>query len=354
MKENRNLIYPLPISEVNKERLMERMSFFAGYKIEKINLKSAAEYAGVIKALWEYRTVGPAIVNDQEIQSSALVAYLIGLPECLSFAFRQAHGIQRFEIEEVGKGNKPNQKYLFSITDVEFDEDCIILFGIAKNNNGKEKEYLIYWFLDNFEFYSSYVHDRKPRNRVFVDLSEKAKNRLSVILKYAYKYLKCTDEVMLSKLTELLTGERVKKPSRQLFVTLNRELHHMDIDDNRKELICQVLRKSFHRLVQTSRERQGGLFVQDSDGIFQLSIENIVPCSDKKGLRCQGLREFIDEPWKNYRINLEYDYKKNVIQVFDNEWLFPTSALIWEETPNNLKEIKNFRRCINMFYNSSK
>lgn len=39
MKKNRKLLYPVPIAEVNKEGLMERMSLFIGRKIEKNRLK---------------------------------------------------------------------------------------------------------------------------------------------------------------------------------------------------------------------------------------------------------------------------------------------------------------------------
>lgn len=67
-----------------------------------------------------------------------------------------------------------------------------------------------------------------------------------------------------------------------------------------------------------------------------------------------GLREYIEEPWKNYRLNLEYDYKKNEILVFNKEWSSQIGMLTWVETPNNLMEIKNWRRCINVYFNASK
>ena len=353
MKKNRNLLYPLPIAEVNEEKLMRRMSLFIGQEVEKINLKFAAEYVGIVNALWEYRTIEPVTLNGEEIHRASLAAYVMGQSESLSFAFRYAHGVQRFDIKEIGK--KGTSEFLFSVTDVEFYEDHIVFFGIAKDKDThKEKEYLVYWFLDNFEFYSSPIQHRKLGNRVIFDLTEVVANKLSRIVRYAYRYLKRTDEVKLSKLTELLTGKCINKPNKQMFIALNKELQLEDNSDERKNFISDVLQKSFHRFVQTSLEGQDGLFVQDSEGIFQLSMENIVPTSDKKGFRFQGLREYTEEPWKNYRINLEYDYKKNEIFIYDKEWFSSIGKLTWEDTLSNLKEIKNFRRCINIYYRALK
>jgi hypothetical protein len=79
MKKSRNLLYPVPIAEVNKEGLMERMSLFIGHKIEKIDLNSAAEYAGMVKALWEIRDIETPAINGHEIHPAKLVAYVMGL-----------------------------------------------------------------------------------------------------------------------------------------------------------------------------------------------------------------------------------------------------------------------------------
>ena len=62
----------------------------------------------------------------------------------------------------------------------------------------------------------------------------------------------------------------------------------------------------------------------------------------------------VEVPLKNYRLNLEYDYKKNEILVFNKEWSSQIGMLTLVETPNNLMEIKNWRRCINVYFNASK
>lgn len=354
-KKNRNLLYALPIAELDEAKQLGRASKIVGHKVEKFNLVTAAEYKGIIEAYWECRKFAHLITEDGDASLARLVAWVTDIPEMLSFAFRHAHGIQRFHITEIGKRNKPNTEYDFSVTDFEFYEEYIVFFGIAKNcETQKEKEYLTYLFLDQLDFYESDILIRKLRNKVHFELTEVAAKRLSTIIMYAYKYLKRADEVRLSKQTELLTGKRIKKTGKQMFITLNKALQDSDLTEERREVVIQTLETAFHRFVQTSRETQNGLYVQDNDGVFQLNMEEIRPCTNKKGLRCLGLREYADRPWDNYRMNLEYDFKENTLSIYDKDWNKVIGYLSWEETPDNVGEIKNLRRRINSYFNAKK
>jgi len=351
MKNNRNLLYPIPISEIDEDKMRARISKILGRTIDKINLQIAAEHNGILSAYWECKNIDPLKIDGEEIHPAALVAYLTQCPESLSLAFRHAHGIQRFNIMEMGKKNKSNKEYKFAVTDFEFHEDMILMFGEAKNQEARtEKEYLVCLDLDRFEFFKLDILGREVCNKVFFDNSISESKRLSTIIMYAYKYMKRSDEIRLSKLTELLTGTFVKKPGKQMFEVLNRSLKNPDIDENRKELILNTLETAFHRYVQTSKERNPGFYVQDKEGSFILEMEEIRPCKEKKGLRCRGLRVYDNAPWNNYRMNIEYDYKTNSISVYNDDWQKQKGILQWEETDNNNAEIKNLRRCINCYY----
>lgn len=354
-KKNRNLLYALPIAEVDEAKLLNRTCKIIGHNVEKFNLAVAAEYKGIIEAFWECWNFEHLIVDGEEASLATIAAWHSQIPVILSFAFRNAHGIQRFRITEIGKNNKPNTEYDFSVTDFEVNEDSIVFFGTAKNSEThEEKEYLTYLFLDQFAFFKSDIQVRKLRNAVYFELSQITEKRLATIIKYGYKYLKRADEVRLSKQTELLTGERIRKPGKRMFIALNNALQSYDLDEERQKVIEHTLETAFHRFVQTSRERKQGLYVQDNEGVFQLNMEEIRPCADKKGLRCQGLRSFEERPWDNYQMNLEYDFKENTLSVFDKSWNKVVGRLTWEQTANNLEEIKNFRRCINSFQNAKK
>ena len=281
-KKNRNLLYALPIAEVDEGKLLNHTSKLVGHEVEKFNLVTAAEYKGNIEAYWECRKFEPLYIDGEEVSLAALAAWHTKIPELLSFAFRHAHGIQRFHITEVGKKNRSNTEYDFSATDFEFYEDSIVLFGLAKNRETyEEKEYLVYLFLEQFEFYNSDIQIRKLRNSVRCELTQVAAKRLSTLIMYAYKYLKHADEVRLSKLTELFTGEYIKKPGKQMFIALNKTLQTHDLPEERQAVVKQTLETAFHRFVQTSRERKNGLDVQDNEGVFQLNMEEIRPCTDK-------------------------------------------------------------------------
>lgn len=354
-KIDRNLLYPIPIAELDETKLLNRASKIIGHNVEKFNLATAAEYKGIAEAYFDCRKLKQLNIDGEETSPVSTYVYCTKIPEVLSFAFRHDHGIQRFHITEIGKRNKPNTKYEFSVTDFEFYEDQIIFFGIAKNSEThEEKEYLTYLFIDQYIFYNSDIAIRKLRNMVYFDHSEITAKRLSKIIKYAYKYLKYADEVRLSKLTELLTGEHVKKPGKQMFEVLNKALRNSDQTEDCHEVIEQTLGTAFHRFVQTSRERKKGLYVQDKEGVFELQMEEIRPCADKKGLRCRGLRSFDERPSDSYRINIEYDFKKNSLTVYDENWEKITGSLTCEENANNMEEIKNIRRCINTFFNAKK
>lgn len=358
-KKNRNLIYAIPIAEVDEEWMKQRVSMVIGRDIDRIDLAAAAEYKGCLNAAWELRNISPFMVNGEELSSGALLAYSTQIPEPLSFAFRHAHGIQRFNIIEAGKRNKPNTEYLFSVTDVEFEEEYAVLFGLAKDKNtGKEKEYLVYYFWDQLEFFQSGIQFRELRHQVYIEGTEMEWKRLGTISMYAYKYLKKADEVRLSKLTEALTGLRIAKPGKQMFVALNKELQKEDNDPERQEVIVETLETAFHRYVQSFKEKAlklKELYVQDGKEMFLLaSMENIRPCRDKKGFRFSGLRMYDNAPWNNYRINVEYDYKKNSFTKYDKDWEKVVGTLAWNDTAENIAFVKICRRWVNSFYNAKK
>ena len=262
------------------------------------------------------------VINGEEIHPGRWAAYATDISLVVSFAFRHAHGVQHFEILEKGKRNKPDITYGFAVTDVEFWEDYIVLFGIAKDKVTKsEKEYLLFFFLDTMSFYKSDIQIRKLKNEVFINFSEIEVRRMCTMLRYAYKFLKKADEVRLCKVTESLTGTSILKPGKNMFELLFLEKNKDNNSIKRNLCIDNAIKGAFHRYVQTSLGNAHlGLRVNDGHGDFLMTIEEIRPCEDKSGLQCRGLRDYGQTPWINYWLNVEYDYKKDQLYVFDKNW----------------------------------
>ena len=350
-KKDRNLIYALPIAEVDELKMKERIEYVIGHSIEKIDLNVAAEYKGVLDSLWDLRELRGYIINGEEIHAGTLAAYTTQIPEAVSFAFRHAHGVQHFEVLEKGKRNKPDITYDFAVTDIEFYEDHFVLFGIAKDKVTKsEKEYLVYFFIDTTSFYKSDIQIRKLRNQVFFNYSEIEARRLSTMMMYAYKYLKKADEVRLCKVTEYLTGASIPKPGKNMFELLFLEKNKIDNSTNRELCIDNAINGVFHRYVQTSLgNAKVSLVVNDGHGDFQMSIEEIRPCEDKNGLRCLGLRDYESTPWNNYWLNVEYDFNKDQLYVYDENWQKVLSTLTFTETEEGIKSKRIIRRCVSTY-----
>lgn len=349
-KKERNLLYALPIAEVDEMKMKGRMEYVIGHTIEKIDLNVAAEYKGVLESMRDLRELNGYIINGEEIHAGVWAAYATAIPEVVSFAFRHAHGVQHFEILEKGKRNQPDITYDFAVTDVEFWEDYFVLFGIAKDKVTKsEKEYLLYFFLDTMSFYRSGIQIRKPKDKVFVNCSEIEARRLSTMMIYAYKYLKKADEVRLCKVTEFLTGTSILKPGKNMFELLFLEKNKEENSTNRELCIDNALKSAFHRYVQTSLgNAKVSLVVNDGHEDFLMAIEEIRPCEEKKGLRCRGLRDHEGTPWDNW-LNVEYDYKKDQLYVYDKKWKRVLSTLTFTENEEGIKSKRIIRRCISTY-----
>lgn len=350
-KKNRNLVYALPIAEVDEMKMKGRIEYAIGHSIEKIDLNVAAEYKGVINSIGDLGDLRGYIMNGEEIHVGSWAAYATQIPEAVSFAFRHAHGVQHFEVLEKGKRNKPDITYDFAVTDVEFYEDYFVLFGIAKDKVTKsEKEYLVYFFLDTTSFYKSDIQIRKLRNQVFFNYSEIEARRLSTMMMYAYKYLKKADEVRLCKVTEYLTGASIPKPGKNMFELLFLEKNKEENSLTRNECIDNAIKNAFHRYVQTSLgNAHVSLVVNDGHEDFLMTIEEIRPCEDKNGLRCRGLRDHEGTPWENYWLNVEYDFKKDQLYVYDKNWGKVVSTLTFTENEEGSKSKRIIRRCVSTY-----
>ena len=350
-KKNRNLLYALPIAEVDEMKMKGRIEYVIGHSIEKIDLNVAAEYKGVLDSIRDLSELRGYIMNGEEIHAGAWAAYATDSPVAVSFAFKHAHGVQHFDVLEKGKRNKPDITYDFAVTDVEFGEDYFVLFGIAKDKVTKsDKEYLLYFFIDTMSFIRSDIQIRKLKDEVFVNYSEIEARRLSTMMMYAYKYLKKADEVRLRKITEFLTGTSILKPGKNMFELLFLEKDKDDNSTNRELCIDNALKSAFHRYVQTSLGNANvSLVVHDGHEEFQMPIEEIRPCEDKNGLRCRGLRVHEATPWDNYWLNVEYDLKKDQLYVYDKNWERVTSTLTFTENEEGIKSKRIIRRCVSTY-----
>ena len=66
-KKERNLLYPIPIAEVNEARLKDRISTITGQPVEKIDRFIAAQYKGILDSMWDLRKLGPITNNGMDI-----------------------------------------------------------------------------------------------------------------------------------------------------------------------------------------------------------------------------------------------------------------------------------------------
>ena len=349
-KKERNLLYPLPIAEIDEQWMKKRIESVIDRPVEKINREVAACYKGIIESALELSDVFEHTINGK------LVAYHTQIPEVLSFALKHAHGVQHLTITEKQKKGKPNITYDFGVTDVEFHEEYLILFGIAKNLDTKnKKEYLLYFFPDVCSFYKSDILIRKMRGEVFWEYNEKEEKRLSMLIRFAYKYLKKAHEVKLCKNTAELTGCIVSKPGKQMFLALSKQIKIEDETSESYKCLKTTLDEAFHRLVQTSLGNANvSTYVCDENDAFSMCMEKMTPCCDKKGFRFEGLRFIEETPWKSFWMNLEYDYKKNIFIIYNKDWTEPIGQLKNFENEEGKKALRVIRRCVNSYYKATK
>ena len=66
-------------------------------------------------------------------------------------------------------------------------------------------------------------------------------------------------------------------------------------------------------------------------------------------MRCRGLRDHEGTPWDNCWLNIEYDYKKDQLYVYDKNWGKVSYPLTFAENEEGVKAKRIIRRCISNY-----
>lgn len=218
-KKLRNLIYPVPIAELKVDAMTEFVSSLIGRKIERITLEEAIE----AKAELEFLPVTHIAMEDYMLKDGTRMSpghfwALSHQSEYLSVAAKNDLGPMKFRFLIYDRKTQEEKQVVFSVKDYNTDENWVLLWGIAKESGGIEKERIFTLYLPELIFVEDdpYTFKRIKNSAVELISSDRAWRRLRKIIFYLAHYMYSSDIEYLKKFYSYMLEQPVTKLTPEL------------------------------------------------------------------------------------------------------------------------------------------
>lgn len=351
-KKSRNLIFPLPISELKEDAMTEFVSSLLGRKIERITLAEAIE----TKAELEFLPVTHTAKEDYTLKDGSRMppAHFWALShqsEYLSVAAKYDLGSMTFRFLIHDRKTQDKRQVNFAVNDYDVSENWILLWGIAKEPGGIEKERIFMIYLPEFIFVENdpYTFNRIKNSAVELISSGRALKRLRKILLYLANYMASSDIAYLKKVYSYFLDRPVTKLTPELAADIRMKALVDDASnwsklkqDAFKEAPVRLLR----RLIRNATERCIWTFELDGHTVSGFSEDYSLTGDDVLSFNIWTLDE--DREQRRF-IGVEYHIAEDVFYLKTTEKANLKAATCIEEG-ESAKTKKTALRIINRYF----
>ena len=356
-KKLRNLIYPVPIAELKEDAMTEFVSSLLGRKIERITLAEVIE----AKAELEFLPVTHIAKEDYTLKDGSRMppAHFWALShqsEYLSVAAKNDLGPMNFRFLIYDKKTQDEKQVVFSVKDYNVAENWVMLWGIAKEPGGIEKERIFTLYLPEHFFVEDDPYTFKRIRNSYVELisSDRAWKRLRKIILYLSHYMYSSDIEYLKKFYSYILEQPVTKLTPELAADIRMKalvdgeeekwskLKQDAFEEAPMRLLCRLIRKATERYIWS----------------FEIDGQTILGFSEDYTLTNDNVLSFniwtLDEDFEQRRfIGVEYHIAEDVFYLKTSERAkFKAATCI--EAGESAKTKKTTLRIINRYLRQCK
>lgn len=356
-KKLRNLIYPVPIAELKEDAMTDFVSSLLGRKIERITLSEAVE----AKAELEFLPVTHIAQEDYTLKDGSRIhpAHFWARShqsEYLSIAAKNDLGPMKFKFLIYDRKTQDEKEVVFSVRDYNVADNWVMLWGIAKEPGGIEKERIFTLYLPEYVFVEDDPYTFKRIKNSAVDLisSGRAWKRFRKIILYLAHYMCASDIEYLKKFYSYI----LKQPVTKLTPELAADIRMKAMVDGEEAQWTKLKQEAFEEAPMRLLRRLIRMATERYIWSFEIDGQTISGFSEDYTLIGDNVLLFniwtLDEDFEQRRfVGVEYHIAEDVFYLKTTEKAKPTAATCIENG-ESAKTKKTTLRIINRYLRQCK